>query len=202
MTGALKVQTSPGTWQTIGGVGLPGPTGPTGSAGAPGAKWFTQAGAPAGATGIVGDFSIDTVTSDFYEKTGASAWTLRGNLKGIQGSQGVQGVPGPMGDWTAAQVVPAPITTTSIAPAPADVGKLFLLNSTSSHTITLPSDATSAIATGCRIDYVRYNTGSVSFTGGSGATYFPVGATIRARYSAATAIKIVANGWLVVGDLA
>lgn len=80
--------------------GAPGPagstgsTGNTGSTGAPGEKWFSQSGAPAGATGIVGDWALDTATGDVYEKTGASAWTLRANIKGPQGIQGIQGPAG------------------------------------------------------------------------------------------------------------
>jgi hypothetical protein len=69
----------------------------TGPAGTPGEKWFTGAGAPAGGTGIVGDWYIDTATYDFYEKTGASAWTLRGNFKGATGNTGLTGADGPQG---------------------------------------------------------------------------------------------------------
>ena len=185
MAGGMKVRVSEDTWALIGGwgpqgvkgdTGATGPTGPTGNTGPQGIKGDTGDTGPTGATG----------------STGAT---------GPTGSTGPTGATGPQGDWSAAQTVTT-TATTSIAPVVADVGKLFLLNSTSSHTITLPSDTTAAITIGCRIDYVRYNTGSVSFTAGAGATVFPVGSTIRARYSAATAIKIVANGWLVVGDLA
>lgn len=100
---AVRVRTS-GGWQDIaiqGPQGLPGPTGSTGStgpAGTPGEKWFSQAGAPAGATGIVGDWSLDSSTGDYYEKTGASSWTLRGNLRGPQGATGSTGSQGPTGN--------------------------------------------------------------------------------------------------------
>jgi hypothetical protein len=77
--------------------GPAGPEGPAGATGTPGEKWFTQAGAPAGATGIVGDWSLDSTSGDYYEKTGASTWTLRGNLKGPQGLQGIQGPQGNTG---------------------------------------------------------------------------------------------------------
>ena len=39
--------------------------------------WFTGSGAPAGGTGVVGDWYLDTATGELYQKTGASAWTLR-----------------------------------------------------------------------------------------------------------------------------
>jgi collagen type VII alpha len=72
--------------------GNPGSTGSQGTAGTPGEKWFSGSGAPAGATGIVGDWYLDTATGDVYEKTGASAWTSRGNIKGPTGAQGAAGV--------------------------------------------------------------------------------------------------------------
>jgi microcystin-dependent protein len=55
--------------------------------------WFTGSGAPAGglAGSIVGDWYIDSVTGDYYEKTGSSSWTLRGNLKGPAGATGSPG---------------------------------------------------------------------------------------------------------------
>jgi hypothetical protein len=80
--------------------GTPGATGSTGSPGTPGEKWFTGSGAPAGATGIVGDWYLDSASGDYYEKTGTSTWTSRGNLKGptgATGSTGSTGAPGTPG---------------------------------------------------------------------------------------------------------
>ena len=62
--------------------------------GADGASILFGLGAPAGALGGVGDCYKDTATSDFYEKTGASAWTLRGNDRGLQGEPGAPGMDG------------------------------------------------------------------------------------------------------------
>ena len=77
--------------------GIPGPAGPTGPTGPPGSKWHDGSGAPAGGLGVVGDFYLNTANGDFYEKTGASTWTLDGNLKGPQGIQGIQGDAGATG---------------------------------------------------------------------------------------------------------
>ena len=77
--------------------GIQGPQGATGTAGAAGAKWYTGSGAPLTGIGIVGDWYLDSANGDYYEKTGASAWTLRGNLKGPQGATGAQGVKGDTG---------------------------------------------------------------------------------------------------------
>lgn len=62
--------------------------GPIGPKGDPGEKWFTGVGAPASTLGAIGDWYMASDTGDFYEKTGAAAWTLRGNLKGPQGAPG------------------------------------------------------------------------------------------------------------------
>jgi hypothetical protein len=64
-------------------------------------EWTSGAGAPAAALGKVGDWYLDTVSADVYEKTAASTWTLRTNIEGPtgatgpQGPQGVPGTPGP-----------------------------------------------------------------------------------------------------------
>ena len=106
-SGDVYEKTGTSTWTLRGNIrgpqgiqGIQGPTGATGTTGAqgtPGEKWFSQAGAPAGATGIVGDWSLDINSGDVYEKTGASTWTLRGNIRGPQGIQGIQGPQGPTG---------------------------------------------------------------------------------------------------------
>lgn len=90
--------------------GSPGPTGSQGPPGAAGEKWFTGTGAPAGATGAVGDWYLDQAAGDYYEKTGASAWTLRGNLKGPAGSK-----------WFSASGIPS-----AGVPALAVVGDFYL----------------------------------------------------------------------------
>ncbi len=59
-------------------------------------------GAPAGSLGNVDDRYIDNDTGDYYEKTGASSWTLTGNFEGPQGVQGIQGLQGLQGDTGAA----------------------------------------------------------------------------------------------------
>jgi hypothetical protein len=93
------------TWVNIGTIrgptGATGPTGPQGATGAQGTageKWYSGSGAPPGATGVVNDWYTDTANGDFYEKTAASVWTLRGNMRGPQGAQGATGAQGPIGN--------------------------------------------------------------------------------------------------------
>jgi len=60
-------------------------------------EWSSGAGAPAGGTGNVGDWYLDTTAGDVYEKTGTSTWTSRGNIKGPTGATGATGPTGPAG---------------------------------------------------------------------------------------------------------
>jgi Collagen triple helix repeat (20 copies) len=130
-TGNTGSQGPPGTTGATGSQGpqgVQGPTGLTGAAGTPGEKWFSQSGAPAGATGIVGDWSLDIATGDVYEKTGASAWTLRGNIRGPQGATGATGATGPAGPAGsgAGDVIgPAGAVNNDIAVYDATTGKLL-----------------------------------------------------------------------------
>jgi predicted RNA-binding Zn ribbon-like protein len=57
-------------------------------------QWLSGTGAPAGTTGNAGDWYIDSTNGNFYEKTDASTWTLRGSLAGPQGPAGPTGPPG------------------------------------------------------------------------------------------------------------
>jgi hypothetical protein len=68
-----------------------GETGENGSNGADGARWYSGTGVPANGDHVVGDWYINDANGDLYEKTGASAWTLRDNLTGPQGEQGLKG---------------------------------------------------------------------------------------------------------------
>jgi hypothetical protein len=81
------------------------------------------------------------------------------------------------------------------------------LSNASPVVVTLPSDATSAFAIGDEIDFFWLGVGSCSFAQGSSAVIdssatAPTAPVMRIRYSAATAKKIAANTWAVVGDLA
>jgi len=47
-----------------------------------GSKWLGGSGTPSNSFGNIGDWYINTATADIYEKTGATTWTLRLNIKG------------------------------------------------------------------------------------------------------------------------
>lgn len=102
--------------------GATGATGPQGNPGVPGEVWFTGSGAPAGATGVVGDWYVDSTSGDFYEKTGTSSWTYRGNLRGPTGAQGP---PGPTGATGPAGTSGAGAVRTPNAPSPPVNGQIW-----------------------------------------------------------------------------
>lgn len=77
--------------------GATGSQGPTGATGAAGSKWYSGTGAPATGAYTVGDWYLNDANGDIYEKTGASAWTLRDNLTGPQGPTGSTGATGATG---------------------------------------------------------------------------------------------------------
>lgn len=81
--GDVYEKTGVATWTLRGNI-----RGASGAAGAAGSVWRDGAGAPAGGLGLVGDFYLNTSNGDYYEKTGASTWTLRGNLTGPAGTAG------------------------------------------------------------------------------------------------------------------
>lgn len=127
-TGAQGPKGDQGIQGIQGVAGTPGSTGtqgPPGTAGTPGEQWFTGTSVPASGLGVTGDWFLNSTNGDYYEKTAATTWTLRGNLKGStgaqgpagptgsQGPQGNTGSQGPQGN-TGAQGIPGPTGPTGL----------------------------------------------------------------------------------------
>ncbi len=94
-------------------------------------------------------------------------------------------------------------TGTSYTPVLTDEGKLVTFTNAAAVTLTLPQDSDLAFPVGGRFDFVRSGGGSVTAVAGTGATASGTPSLVlRAQWSAASAIKIAVNTWLVVGDLA
>lgn len=85
-------------------IGPAGTDGIDGGAGSPGAIWYSGAGAPAGGTGINGDFYLRTSNGDVYVKS-AGAWSVIVNIMGPAGADGVDGVNGNL--WYTGSGAPA-----------------------------------------------------------------------------------------------
>ena len=84
----------------------------------------------------------------------------------------------------------------------ADAGKLITLNNGSAITLTVPTNATVAFATGTRIDLAQLGAGQVTVAG-AGITFYSKGSKLKitGQYSAATLIKIATDTWVLIGDL-
>lgn len=95
--GEPGIQGSQGLKGDIGSQGTQGLKGDKGDTGSPGSKIHNVTGVPSTSTGAIGDWSINTVNGDIFEKTSGTSWANRGNIRGPQGLQGVQGPKGDAG---------------------------------------------------------------------------------------------------------
>jgi hypothetical protein len=78
-------------------VGYQGPAGPQGEQGEPGTsanEWYSDEGIPSGGMGAIGDFYLNELNGDVWEKTGIATWTYQCNIKGPQGNPGLDGADG------------------------------------------------------------------------------------------------------------
>lgn len=95
--GAQGIQGPKGDTGAQGLKGDKGDAGEQGVKGADGKTWHVSAAVPANSLGVIGDMHLNTATFDIREKTAATVWTLRGNIKGATGAQGVKGDTGAKG---------------------------------------------------------------------------------------------------------
>jgi hypothetical protein len=91
--GQTGISNVPGPTGIQGQTGIQGNTGVQGITGNRGTVWFDGAGAPSGLIGQNGDFYIDNLTSNYYQKQGGS-WIFQGTFAGATGVQGLQGITG------------------------------------------------------------------------------------------------------------
>ena len=82
-------------------------------------------------------------------------------------------------------------------------GGVVLVDSTSSITVTIPPNSTTAFSVGTQIVVVRKNTGGVQIAPGSGVTLNSASSNrfISTQHSAATLVKVATNEWYLFGDL-
>lgn len=82
-----------------------------------------------------------------------------------------------------------------------DKNKLVTLSNASAITVTVPTNATAAFATGSQISIQQIGAGQVTVAGASGVTITGTGTKLRTQYSAATLIKTGTDSWTILGDL-
>ncbi len=97
-TGPAGATGATGPTGPAGATGATGATGPAGAAGANGNTLLSGTGAPSGASGVDGDFYIDTATDTIYGPKASGAWPVTGtSLVGATGATGATGPIGPIG---------------------------------------------------------------------------------------------------------
>ena len=97
VAGAVGPQGIQGLKGDTGDTGAQGTQGVAGSNGANGSTWMNGAGAPSVGLGAVGDYYINTVTYDVYNKTVPGWGSALMNIKGATGAQGTAGATGLQG---------------------------------------------------------------------------------------------------------
>jgi len=105
----------------------------------------------------------------------------------------------------------APIINISINPQAtayelvlADNGKMVEMGSSSSITLSIPTNANQAFATGAQITILQTGTGQVTIAATNAGTTTvngTPGLKLRAQYSSAVCIKRSTDSWVVLGDL-
>ena len=84
----------------------------------------------------------------------------------------------------------------------ADNGKLVTLSNASAITLTVPTNASVAFATGAIINIQQIGAGQVTVAGDTGVTVTSTpGLKLRAQYSAASIVKTGTDSWTLIGDL-
>jgi hypothetical protein len=84
-----------GSQGSKGDTGPQGPVGPMGPAGE-GTRWYSGSGLPSSELGINGDFYLDLLSSNIYNKI-SGFWTIVTNIMGSEGPKGDTGATGPQG---------------------------------------------------------------------------------------------------------
>jgi hypothetical protein len=92
-------------------------------------------------------------------------------------------------------------TGTTYTPVLADNGKLVTLSNASAITLTVPTNASVAYATGAQINIQAIDAGQVTVVGDTGVTVNGTGTKLRTQWSAATIVKVATDTWTLIGDI-
>jgi len=83
-----------------------------------------------------------------------------------------------------------------------DRDKLVTLSNASGITLTVPTNASVAYATGTVVNIQQIGAGQVTVAGDTGVTVNGTGTKTRAQWSAASLVKTATDTWTLIGDLA
>ena len=92
-------------------------------------------------------------------------------------------------------------TGTTYTLALTDNGRLVTLSNASAITLTVPTNASVAFATGAVINIQQIGAGQVTVAGAGGVTVTGTGTKLRTQYSAAALVKTGTDSWTLIGDL-
>jgi len=82
-----------------------------------------------------------------------------------------------------------------------DNGRLVTLNNAAAITVTVPTNASVAFATGAIVNLQQIGAGQVTVAGAGGVTLNGTGTKTRAQWSAASLVKTDTNTWTLIGDI-
>lgn len=82
-----------------------------------------------------------------------------------------------------------------------DNGRLVTLSNAAAITLTVPTNASVAFATGAVINIQQIGAGQVTVAGDTGVTVTGTGTKLRTQYSAAALVKTGTDSWTLIGDL-
>ena len=82
-----------------------------------------------------------------------------------------------------------------------DNGRLVTLSNAAAITLTVPTNASVAFATGTVINIQQIGAGQVTVAGAAGVTVTGTGTKLRTQYSAAALVKTGTDSWTLIGDL-
>ena len=94
-------------------------------------------------------------------------------------------------------------TGTTYTLAATDAGQLITLTNASAITLTVPTNASVAFATGTQITITQSGAGQVTVAGAVGVTVSSSDSylKLRTQWSAGTLIKTGTNSWILIGDI-
>jgi hypothetical protein len=82
-----------------------------------------------------------------------------------------------------------------------DNGRLVTLSNAAAITLTVPTNASVAFATGAVINIQQIGAGQVTVAGAAGVTINGTGTKTRAQWSAASLVKTATDTWTLIGDI-
>ena len=143
------------------------------------------------------NYTVDGKTWSFTD----GKWALNVSTGGVQGPTGPTGpvgVTGPSGTWATTQEINGQ-TGTSYSLVSGDVGKMVMLNNSSSVTVTVGTSL--GLTAGQSIDFLSMGSGQVTIAAGGATLVGTPGLKLRTQYSSATMFCVGTNSYVLIGDL-